>query len=105
MALPTAHFVVTAGTAAEAAAGAAMARVEQQVASLQSQLQEVQAENDDLKAELNAFDPKFFDEIEDLKHDHYLLTGKVSSKGAISSSIIISSSSSSSSIIATICYF
>lgn len=46
-------------------------------AALRAALAEAEAENADLKAELNAFDPKFFEEIEDLKHDHYVLGNKV----------------------------
>ncbi|KAK3238116.1 hypothetical protein CYMTET_51864 [Cymbomonas tetramitiformis] len=42
--------------------------------SLQQDLAVCQTENRDLKNELNAFDPAFFDEIEDLKHDHHELS-------------------------------
>eukprot|EP00951_Prasinocladus_malaysianus_P050355 scaffold679608_cov41-Prasinocladus_malaysianus.AAC.1 len=42
--------------------------------SLKRQLAEVEAENEDLKTELNAFDPAFFEEIEDLKHEHHELS-------------------------------
>lgn len=45
--------------------------------ALRAALEEAEAENADLKAELNAFDPKFFEEIEDLKHDHCVLSNKV----------------------------
>ena len=38
-----------------------------------SRVAALQAENDDLRAELNAFDPAFFEEIEDLKHAHHVL--------------------------------
>ena len=31
------------------------------------------AENDDMRDELSAFDPAFFDEIEDLKYEHHQL--------------------------------
>jgi chorismate synthase len=48
-----------------------------QLDSTRAQLAEVSAENADLRAELNAFDPAFFDEIEELKQQHYLLGGKV----------------------------
>lgn len=38
---------------------------------------QVEAENADLKSELNAFDPRFFDEVEDMKHSNYVLGNKV----------------------------
>ena len=38
------------------------------------QLAAATAENRDLKNELNAFDPAFFDEIEDLKLSHHSLS-------------------------------
>lgn len=31
------------------------------------------SENDEMRNELSAFDPAFFDEIEDLKYDHHQL--------------------------------
>lgn len=34
---------------------------------------QVEAENADMREELSAFDPAFFDEIEDLKYDHHQL--------------------------------
>ena len=40
------------------------------------QLLELQGENDDLRQELSAFEPSFFEEIEDLKHDHHVLQAK-----------------------------
>lgn len=33
----------------------------------------IEAENADMREELSAFDPAFFDEIEDLKYDHHQL--------------------------------
>ncbi len=54
-----------------------MRQLRSDLAALRSRLSEVEAENGDLKAELNAFDPRFFDEIEDLKHEHYVLSIKV----------------------------
>lgn len=33
----------------------------------------VETENSDMREELSAFDPAFFDEIEDLKYDHHQL--------------------------------
>ena len=39
--------------------------------ALREALAEAEEENRDLKTELNAFDPAFFEEIEDLKHEHY----------------------------------
>lgn len=53
-----------------------------ELARLRERLADVEAENADLKAELNAFDPKFFDEIEDLKHEHHMLSVKVSWEGS-----------------------
>ena len=34
----------------------------------------MEAENEDLRAELDAFDPDFFEELEDLKHDRHVLS-------------------------------
>ena len=39
---------------------------------------ELELENIDLRNELNAFDPSFFEEIEDLKHEHFQLTKRCS---------------------------
>jgi len=39
---------------------------------------ELELENTDLRNELNAFDPSFFEEIEDLKHEHFQLTKRCS---------------------------
>lgn len=36
-------------------------------------LASVTSENDEMREELSAFDPAFFDEIEDLKYDHHKL--------------------------------
>jgi len=44
------------------------------LSKMQRAVASLQAENRDLKNELNAFDPAFFDEIEDLKHSHALLS-------------------------------
>lgn len=44
---------------------------------LEERIKELENENAKLRSELDAFDPSFFEEIEDLKHDHYLLTQKV----------------------------
>lgn len=41
-----------------------------------SQARELELENTDLRNELNAFDPSFFDEIEDLKHEHFQLSDR-----------------------------
>eukprot|EP00983_Pelagomonas_calceolata_P130454 1161685-Pelagomonas_calceolata.AAC.23 len=49
--------------------------------ALRAALEEAESENEALRAELNAFDPKFFEEIEDLKHDHYVLSMKMLSFG------------------------
>ena len=47
------------------------------LSQLRKQLSDLEAENKDLKSELNAFDPAFFEEIEDMKHEHHQLTIKV----------------------------
>lgn len=44
---------------------------------MQQHLAEVTAENVALRQELNAFDPEFFDEIEDLKFERYQLAEQV----------------------------
>lgn len=46
-------------------------------------LAEVEGENEDLRAELNAFDPAFFEELEDLKHSHHVLQQRVGEYSAI----------------------
>ena len=43
-----------------------------------SQVLELESENDDLRQELSAFEPSFFEEIEDLKHEHHMLQEKCS---------------------------
>jgi hypothetical protein len=40
------------------------------VKDLQLKLSKLHRENEELKGELNCFDPAFFDEIEDLKYNH-----------------------------------
>ena len=45
--------------------------------ALKEQQSELEAENRDLKNELNAFDPAFFEEIEDMKHEHHQLSLQV----------------------------
>lgn len=47
--------------------------VQLQLAVLKDRVAVLEHENDDLRSELNAFDPAFFDEIEDLKHNHHQL--------------------------------
>ena len=47
---------------------------EGKVEQLTAALRELQSENDALRGELEAFDPEFFEEIEDLKHEHYVLS-------------------------------
>jgi chromosome segregation ATPase len=44
-----------------------------QLSALQQRVVMLDRENGDLRSELNAFDPAFFDEIEDLKHSHHQL--------------------------------
>ena len=46
---------------------------EQEIIDLRGQLAALQLENEDLKKELNAFEPAFFEEIEDLKFQHLQL--------------------------------
>jgi len=40
------------------------------VRDLRTNVAKLKSENDELKGELNCFDPAFFDEIEDLKYNH-----------------------------------
>jgi len=41
-----------------------------EIKDLQHKLSKALRENEELKGELNCFDPAFFDEIEDLKYNH-----------------------------------
>lgn len=50
---------------------------------LKELLDELEAENADLKTELNAFDPAFFEEIEDLKHEHHQLSIKCNTQETV----------------------
>lgn len=45
--------------------------------ALQAKLQEVMADNEALRAELSAFDPEFWEEIEDLKYERHELATRV----------------------------
>lgn len=54
-----------------------------QLAVLKDKVAAIERENNDLKSELNAFDPAFFEEIEDLKHDHYQLQQTCSSQAGL----------------------
>jgi DNA repair exonuclease SbcCD ATPase subunit len=47
------------------------------VQQLEQQLAEVTARAEALQTELNAFDPEFWDEIEDLKYERQQLAAKV----------------------------
>eukprot|EP00798_Chlamydomonas_sp_ICE-L_P007851 gene7851-1057_t len=47
------------------------------LAMAQERMADLEEENRDLRNELNAFDPAFFEEIEDLKHEHYVLSQRV----------------------------
>ena len=38
-----------------------------------ARLAALEAENEEMRAELSALDPAFFEELEDLKHDHHML--------------------------------
>eukprot|EP01112_Ceratiomyxa_fruticulosa_P019717 TRINITY_DN6516_c0_g2_i1.p1 TRINITY_DN6516_c0_g2~~TRINITY_DN6516_c0_g2_i1.p1 ORF type:complete len:786 (-),score=230.56 TRINITY_DN6516_c0_g2_i1:74-2431(-) len=44
-------------------------QMKEQLEKLQEKTQKLEAENKSLKSELSAFDPSFFDEIEDMKYD------------------------------------
>lgn len=48
----------------------------EQLQSLQQQVGVLQQENQELRQELGAFDPAFFEELEDLKHSHHQLQQK-----------------------------
>ena len=52
--------------------------LEEELNNYKIQARELQLENTDLRNELNAFDPSFFEEIEDLKHEHFQLTKRCS---------------------------
>lgn len=56
-------------------AGAA-GEASQQAQALQQQVAVLQQENQELRQELGAFDPAFFEELEDLKHSHHQLQQK-----------------------------
>lgn len=47
------------------------------IQSLKDRVVDLELENHDLRKELEGFDPAFFEEIEDLKHEHHQLTVKV----------------------------
>ena len=44
--------------------------IQDEVKELREKLAKAKRENEELKGELNCFDPAFFDEIEDLKYNH-----------------------------------
>ena len=44
--------------------------MQDEVKDLRDKLAKAKRENEELKGELNCFDPAFFDEIEDLKYNH-----------------------------------
>eukprot|EP00884_Botryococcus_braunii_P004747 jgi/Botrbrau1/14273/Bobra.0368s0005.1 len=46
--------------------------VEETLAALRAKAAELQTENMELRAELDALDPEFFEELEDLKHEHHV---------------------------------
>jgi septal ring factor EnvC (AmiA/AmiB activator) len=50
------------------------AKLQTALTDVARQLAAATGENRDLKSELNAFDPAFFDEIEDLKLSHHTLS-------------------------------
>ncbi|QDZ23166.1 putative centrosomal protein [Chloropicon primus] len=53
--------------------------LEEDLNNYKMKARELELENTDLRTELNAFDPSFFEEIEDLKHEHFQLTQRCSS--------------------------
>ncbi|KAL0030510.1 hypothetical protein WJX79_000290 [Trebouxia sp. C0005] len=55
------------------AEGAIDEEIAQEIATLRDRLALIETENADMREELSAFDPAFFDEIEDLKYDHHQL--------------------------------
>ncbi|KAL3136227.1 hypothetical protein ABBQ32_007239 [Trebouxia sp. C0010 RCD-2024] len=55
------------------AEGAVDGEAAEEIANLRDRIMQVEAENADMREELSAFDPAFFDEIEDLKYDHHQL--------------------------------
>jgi len=52
-----------------------------EVKDLQLKLSKLHRENEELKGELNCFDPAFFDEIEDLKYNHNEMVRTQKKKG------------------------
>jgi len=45
---------------------------------LQERVSALEGENADMRSELSAFDPDFFEEIEQLKYEHHQLTQRCS---------------------------
>jgi chromosome segregation ATPase len=54
-----------------------------QLSALQQRVVLLERENGDLRSELNAFDPAFFDEIEDLKHSHHQLQQRCAEQASL----------------------
>jgi predicted RNase H-like nuclease (RuvC/YqgF family) len=54
-----------------------------QLSALQQRVVMLERENGDLRSELNAFDPAFFDEIEDLKHSHHQLQQRCAEQASL----------------------
>jgi regulator of replication initiation timing len=59
------------------------AQAAQQLVSLQQQVSALQQENQELRHELGAFDPAFFEELEDLKHSHHQLQQKATAQAKL----------------------
>jgi chromosome segregation ATPase len=59
------------------------AQAAEQLASLQQQVSALQQENQELRHELGAFDPAFFEELEDLKHNHHQLQQKATAQAKL----------------------
>jgi len=69
--------------AASVASGPADPAAVQQLAALQHQAAALQQENQELRQELAAFDPAFFEELEDLKHSHHQLQQKAAAQAKL----------------------
>jgi chromosome segregation ATPase len=54
-----------------------------QLSALQQRVVMLERENGDLRSELNAFDPAFFDEIEDLKHSRHQLQQRCAEQASL----------------------
>lgn len=82
-----------------ATAGGPDTSQQQQLVALRQHAAVLQQENEELRQELAAFDPAFFEELEDLKHSHHQLQQKATAQAKLirqlQSQLVNSSSSSS----------